>query len=99
VTPRDYLKSFDEKARQKYQSSVNNVTLILMSCQEFQNDRGTITVPWDQVEDATLLSDSMLVLKVRLHRYFRDKKVRKVVVELLIGPCPANRYTQSSTMS
>lgn len=67
---------------------------ILTHCRE-SNASGVIYVPWDQVESAEAVSDSMMLLSLRVGRSFGHNIYRDASIEMLIGPCPA-RSLQST---
>lgn len=67
---------------------------ILTKCRE-SNAVGVVTIPWEQVESAEALSDSMLLLAFRVGRNFGHKIYRDAAIQMLLGPCPA-RSLQST---
>ena len=50
---------------------------------------GIVTIPWEQVEAAEALSDSMLLLSFRVGRNFGHNIYRDAAIQMLLGPCPA----------
>lgn len=71
-------------------------TSVLTPCTECSYDASGgdlqgVRIPWNQVEDVAMLADGMLSVSVSVHRLFPNHQTRRATVELLIGPCPAQR--------